>query len=279
MITTELSNIQGLISSNAKLSVGVDFLRLMRTEGLLEASKGLFPAICGGAVRNGLFTGREINDIDVFLFRDSRSPAYQGGLDTTTALLHELTEVRQNILSWLEDQEIEWQSLLSDAASAYFGSQQFLEIVQFVWREVTIQIMIPTSRHLSNGIDHLMRTMPLYSAVALTMDYVRVYDLALANYCLPRNQYFVGTERDIPYLRHKFPGGVYLPVSGSREASVAALSFFIESAPLADINMNDSQMMGINSTNSLLKRAYKSKFPDLTDDQIQQGPVAPTNVS
>lgn len=118
MITTELENIQGLISSNRKLSVGMDFLRLMRTEGLLEANKGLFPAILGGAVRDGLFLGREINDIDVFLFYDQRSALTTSPLTSRRERSDAMADVRQNILAWLEDMEIEWQSLLSDRASA-----------------------------------------------------------------------------------------------------------------------------------------------------------------
>ncbi|MCS5737351.1 hypothetical protein, partial [Herbiconiux daphne] len=157
MITTELSNIQGLVSSSRKLTVGMEFLRLMRDEGLLEANRGFFPAICGGAVRDGLFTGREINDIDIFLFRDQRAPTVTERIGTNAEIRNELEDIRQNILAWLEDMEADSVSLLSANAEAYFGVQRFVDITQFVWREVIYQIMIPTQAQLSGGIDHLLR--------------------------------------------------------------------------------------------------------------------------
>ena len=274
MITTELSNIEGTISSNAKLSTGMDFMRLMRSEGLLEASKGLFPVICGGAVRDGLFTGREINDIDIFLFRDHRSPL----VSETIGDLHvAMADVRQNVLAWLEDMEIEHQSLLSDRASAYFGSQQFLDIIQFVWNNVTIQIMIPLGNCLQSGVDGVMRTMPLYSAVALTLNYLRVYDLALANYCMPRNHYLVGTERDVPYLRNKFPNGVLIPVNDSRVASVTALAHYVESIPFSEVNTLDHTQMAKNSTANLLKRAFLDLVPVQFPDRLIQTSGSPAN--
>lgn len=278
MITTELENIQGLISSNRKLSVGMDFLRLMRTEGLLEANKGLFPAILGGAVRDGLFLGREINDIDVFLFYDQRSALTTSPLTSRRERSDAMADVRQNILAWLEDMEIEWQSLLSDRASAYFGQNQFHEIIQFVWRETTIQVMIPNGESLNSSIDGLMRTMPLYSTVALTLNYLRVYDLALANFCMPRNHYFVGTEKDIPYLRNKAPTGVFIPVSNTNTAISSALNHYVEASSSLDaLNVNNGASMGVNAMTSLLKRAFLDRIAVGNTDRISQSTANPTH--
>lgn len=276
MITTELSNIQGLISANAKLSTGLDFLRLMRSEGLLEARKGYFPAICGGAVRDGLFLGREINDIDIFLFRDNRSPLAVDNPSTSAAVAQDMRDIQQDFLAWLEDMEIPHQSLLSDRASAYFGAQRFLDIIQFVWNEVTIQVMIPLGNTLSNGIDNLLRTMPIWSGCCLTMQYLRMFDTTLSHYYLPENHFFVATDRDIPYLRHKAPDGVMVPVNTAREAVMLTLSQYMNTTTLDAMRVNDAVVMNSNNTNGLVRRAAADKL-GITEAQVNQMSGTPVN--
>lgn len=276
MITTELSNIQGLISSNSKLTAGMDFMRLMRTEGLLEASRGLFPAIVGGAVRDGLFTGREINDIDIFIFRDGRSPAAVQQLTNTRDLEQEMRDYRQNLLAWLEDMEIDSRSLLSDRAASYFGGQRFLDIIEFVWNSVTIQVMIPAGNTLQHGVDNLLRTMPIYSALAITQEYLRMFDTTAAHMWLPEGTYFVATERDVPYLRHKFPQGRALPVSNSREAAMLALTQYHRTVTLDEVNLNDTASMNVNSANSMCRRALAEKF-NVPFEVLTNVTQAPTN--
>lgn len=281
MITTDIVNIQGLISANAKLATGVQFMHTMRSEGLLEACKGYFPAILGGAVRDGLFLNREIHDIDIFLFRDSRSPVATDVDRTSNGVRNSVGEIRQNILAWLEDMEIEHQSLLSDRASAYFGSNQFSEILQFVWNDVTIQIMIPTAEMMSTSIDNLLRTMPIFSGVALTMDYLRMFDTTLAHYYLPENHYFVATDRDVPYLRNKAPNGILIPVSTARESVLMTLGQrFWHTAPMPTTGMplGDGQntFLNMNATPHITARAFMEKL-GLERGMVNQSSASPTN--
>lgn len=273
MITTELRNIAHLVAAKPKLQAGVDFMHLMRTEGILEAAKGFFPAICGGAVRDGLFTGREINDVDIFLFREMHSPVATDNPRTGAVLAQELEAVRQNLLSWLEDEEITSTSLLNTRAASYFGEQRFIDIIEFEWHDTRIQVMIPVVGQISSSLDYLLRTMPIYSGVALTMEHLRLFDATLASYYLPDNNYFVVNPRDASYLQNKFgPNARVIPVNNSREATVYGLSAFVDNSPLSVANTDDTSFMSSNSAANLARKAAAHSL------EIPQGMLSAGNL-
>lgn len=213
MIYVNNDQINARILANDKLSVGMDFLRLIRTEEFATRSDGIVPVIAGGAVRDGLFghkTNREVNDIDIFFHRaviqDGDVPTR-----TMTAVGQErfnetLQNLRENILVWLEDNEIPFESLLSDAAAEYFGGQSFLDILSFEWRGVTIQIMIPNrALHTASSAKSFLFLMPLMSGACLSLERLTMTTGFVASLNMPEGQVAAGTDRDLPYLRRKFP--------------------------------------------------------------------------
>lgn len=213
MIYVNNDQINARILANDKLSVGMDFLRLIRTEEFATRSDGIVPVIAGGAVRDGLFghkTNREVNDIDIFFHRaveqDGDAPTRTMGVARTDQFNDTLRNLRENILVWLEDNEIPFESLLSDAAAEYFGGQSFLDILSFEWRGVTIQIMIPNRAiHTSASAKNFLFLMPLMSGACLSLERLTMTTGFVASLNMPAGQVAAGTDRDLPYLRRKFP--------------------------------------------------------------------------
>ena len=268
MITMEVAHLQNHIAASEKLSVGYDFMQLIRSEGLVDVTTGLFPAICGGAVRNGLFLNTPINDVDIFLFKSS-----SGDRRVQLSTQRDLDQIRDNILSWLEDEGIESQSLLS---SNYMGNQTFTDIIQFVWRNVTIQVMIPGVTSASQSIDNLLRTLPIYSSVVLTLEYLRMFNITVAQYYLPEHVYYVGSDRDISYLRNKDPNSTVIPIANAGDAIGPALSQFVNTLPLGNVNLSDAELIRSNTAMSLVKRAFCHKL-GVVSTQFTTSPSTPNH--
>ncbi|MCS5736977.1 hypothetical protein, partial [Herbiconiux daphne] len=117
---------------------------------------------------------------------------------------------------------------------------------------------------------------PLHSGMCLTLDYFRAYDTSVAHMWLPENQYFVATERDIPYLRRKAPNGRMIPVSNNREAAMIALSGRQQSVSLDEINITSTASMNINSASNMIRRALAERW-GVSIDVLSANPVTPVN--
>lgn len=210
--STSEERIQTLINGNEKLSTGMAFLQLMEEQQILTG--GVESAIVGGAVRDVFFHNQNPNDIDVFLYRTRVTPLmsphyvqYVRDIDFGRA--------REEILMWLEDQDIEHESLLSERAAEYFGGQRFLDILSFEWRGVNIQIMIPNGDMNTSplGLDGLLDTMPTYSKVCLTLDTFAATNAGFTSQFLEEKPLCI--TADIAYLRNKFPDENYIRFANS----------------------------------------------------------------
>lgn len=262
MISIERSSLAVNLAANPVMNAGLSFLNVIRHENMTLLEDGLSPAIVGGAPRDVLFGNSTPNDIDIFFYRNNRTP------DSTTGINRSLNYLRENLLVWLDDNEIEFRSLLSENAAAYFGSQRFLDIIEFQYQGATIQVMIPQDRmHTPSGIANLLATMPLVSGIAVTLERVITTNAFIAA-CELRGHgvYPAAHDRDLQYLRRKVPSGQILR-TGSAEQLVfmalgrqGALTYSVNST----VSFDD---MSGNTANNIL-RLWCSQKLGLQDSLI-----------
>lgn len=210
--STSEERIQTLINGNEKLSTGMAFLQLMEEQQILTG--GVESAIVGGAVRDVFFHNQNPNDIDVFLYRARVAPLMSRNYVQYVRDI-DFGRAREEILMWLEDQDIEHESLLSERAAEYFGGQRFLDILSFEWNGVNIQIMIPNGDMNTSplGLDGLLDTMPTYSKLCLTLDTFASTNAGFASQFLEEKPLCI--TADIAYLRNKFPDERFIRFSNS----------------------------------------------------------------
>lgn len=260
------SRISQRLFSNSHLTNGLLFLSRFRTENIMSRATGFSPAIVGGAVRDVVFEGRDPNDIDIFIYRN-RDLSRTEVQNSTEAF----NNIREDLILWLEDQDIEHRSLLSDSAAQYDADgNRFLDIIDFVWNGTNIQVMIPrTLMHCASSVKGLISTMPLVSAAALTLEHLVFSDAFLgAQYLKPSNIYPAATDRDFAYLNRKHPEGEILRVTHSDAILFPALSqralvrYFNDVRPIPT-NMENTPVF--NAT-TLVRAGIQEMFPEVGDD-------------
>lgn len=259
-VSTEESFLSSRIGRSESLSTGMDFLRLMDEQSLLTG--GVESAIVGGAVRDVLFHNTTPNDIDIFLYKASvgnnMSPSLRAALQDVDFEL-----ARENIILWLEDQEIEYTSLISDRAAEYFGGNRFLEILDFNWRDKHFQIMIPSEGHsaIGRGLDWLLGTMPTYSKLCLTLDYFYASNAGVACQFMAEKPLCI--ETDIMYLRNKFPNERYIRFSNSTDLVFHSLRNHVLSQPISSLQRGVMPPRG-NTPSDLLEWACETWIGNIT---------------
>lgn len=261
----EHSYIQNRLESNSRLSTGLVFLSRLSSEGILDSSTtGLSPAIVGGAVRDVIFENSEPNDIDIFFYRNTST-----GNRSRTDYHNSLNRLREDLLLWLEDQNIEHESLLSPQAEGYTQGNRFLDIISFVWLGVNIQVMIPRDfLNTASSVGSLVSQMPLISGAAITLNRLVFSDSFLASQFLRRaNIYPAGIERntDYQYLRRKRPNGRILPISNLDALVYTAmadisLSNFLISAETPSVSVSTERAL---SRLNLINDGIRQLFPEI----------------
>ena len=201
MITIPFEVIESRVLANEKLSKGVDLIKELTSQLIIP--NGIVPVICGGAVRDVLVKGTDPNDIDIFFVR--------GEGDITSRREEVFSLLRDNLYLWLEDNEIEWNSLLRQSNYEEFSPAQYSDIVNFEKDGVQFQLMVPTT---SKALDTLCDGFPAMCRLALSTTgfHFSAIGLAAANYDLP----VMLNSRDARYCAKKYPGqNVYTFVSGN----------------------------------------------------------------
>lgn len=269
MISIERSSLAVDLAANPVMNAGLSFLNVIRHENMTSLEDGLSPAIVGGAPRDVLFGDSTPNDIDIFFYRNNRVP------DSTTGINRSLNYLRENLLVWLDDSEIEFRSLLSENAAAYFGSQRFLDIIEFQYQGATIQVMIPQDRmHTPSGVANLLATIPLVSGIAVTLERV-ITTNAFISSCELRSHgvYPAAHDLDIQYLRRKAPSGQILRTSSSEQLVFMALGRQVSTTYNVNSDIRFDDMSG-NTANSLLRTWCSQKLGLQADLVTVCGPMS-----
>lgn len=129
MITIPISNpsVQAKINRSEHLSVGMDLIRQWTRD--LAIPDGVVPLIAGGAVRDVFFKGTTPHDVDFFFGRD--------GITTTPSTAG--VDTKNNLMEWLEDNEIVVTSLSTEARAEYDQNGLFIDIVEFTYMGLRCQ--------------------------------------------------------------------------------------------------------------------------------------------
>jgi len=207
MICFPISSLNPSKLSNRKLAVGRHFLSLLSDEGLLPSNYSLRPVILGGVVRDTVFREREPNDVDIFFYRNLDILNTMGSSSARVHVDRDLRLLKENLLVWLEDLGLEYESLLTENDGQYPGSVgRFLDILSFEWSGVNIQIMIPSNYlNTSMSIGNLLASMPVVCGVGMTQNYIySTYAFAGSLPLLSSGVYPIAHDRDIAYVVKKF---------------------------------------------------------------------------
>lgn len=207
MISFPISSLNPSKLSNRKLAVGRHFLNLLSDEGLLTSDYSLRPVILGGVVRDAVFREREPNDVDIFFYRNLVVLNSMGSSSARVRVDRDLRLLKENLLVWLEDLGLEYESLLTENDGQYPGSVgRFLDIISFEWSGATIQIMIPSNYlNTSMSVGNLLSSMPIVCGVGMTQNYIySTYAFAGSLPMLTSRVYPIAHDRDIAYVVKKF---------------------------------------------------------------------------
>lgn len=251
---------ESYLRTNQRLSVGLDFLTLLRAAGIATLDQGYSPIILGGAVRDVVFEGRNPNDIDIFLYRTPQT----GRAMSRASYDLSLQNIREDLYLWLEDQEIEVQSLLSERAAEYFEGNRFLDILSFVWQGINIQVMIPQSfQQSASSVKQLLGQMPLISGCGITLENVVFTDsFVCANVLRNQNIFPAAYERDYQYLHRKRPEGRLLRINNIDQMIYSTLGHNSLDSRVTPVSSSHytSESTGFGRS-SLLNAEINSLFP------------------
>lgn len=263
MIVIPRTELENNLRSRLSMSIGLDFLELIQRENLSSFTRGVSPIILGGSVRDTLFEQRDPADVDIFFYRNHNFRL------TPRETNRMLLELKEDLLLWLDDQGIEYQSLLSERAEEYFHGNRFLDIIDFQWRGAHIQIMIPRNYlNLTDGVKNLLHTMPLISGVGVNLEHVVFTKAFIAsNYLRSNNLFPIAHERDLQYLRRKRPNGRYFRIKTVDALIFTALGYlhthnFRENS---NISFDD---VGFLDMSTAIRTAVSATFPGLTNFQV-----------
>lgn len=290
MLYIDTQDLSSVIAANEKLSVGMEFLRLIRRESFATIEQGIVPTIAGGAVRDGLFphkTNHEVNDIDIFFHRATTEHTSHFGDGRATRAEQQIYDInlqrlRENVMVWLEDNDIPFESLLSEQAAEYFGSQRFLDIISFVWQGVTIQMMIPSNYlSLCSSSKSFLTTMPVISGACLSLDRLTMTPAFVAAINAPQGVSLSGMDVDLPYIRRKFPDNqvVFFTTQGMMIGYTLQAYFrSITASAIAGRTANENPITAANSGAQIALRAA-ADFLGLAPQQITFNNTRPVDIS
>lgn len=249
------------VRPNERLNTGLDFLSLLRSEEICPRSRGLSAAIIGGAVRDVFFSNCNPNDIDIFFYAN-----LEGG--RTQQRAQRLVHIKEDLIVWLEDQDIPYESLLREPTSDYADeSQRFLDIISFMWRNTKIQVMIPRDvMNTAGNIFSLVSSMPTFCLIAITLEHLVVGNTFLPAYALAeRNIYPCLDSKDVAYVRKKRPNGAMVSVSSSDALIYLAFSVNTEGTiiPTEDTRTPREIFESLNLVRkqTLLSHEIRRRFP------------------
>lgn len=260
VISRSHESIPTLLAGNARLATGLDFLNLIRESSVVERFTGLSPMIVGGAVRDVLFEGNNPNDIDIFFYRNDSVPT------TQRIINQQLQNAREDLLLWLEDQDIAYESLLSDAAANYFGGNRFLDILSFEWRGVNIQVMIPQNYlNLASNQRSLLKDMPLSAGAGITLENIVFLDTFLCcNEMRHNNIYPAPRNMDVQYYRRKRPNGRILRIANVDSLVYSSLGVkHLNSVSLGTEQITVLEAAPVFNRRYLIEKEINSLFPNL----------------
>lgn len=290
MLYVDTQNLGSVIVANEKLLVGMEFLRLIRSESFATIQQGIVPVIAGGAVRDGLFphkTNHEVNDIDVFFHRATTEHSVHFGDARVTRAEQQtfetvLQQLRENIMVWLEDNDIPFESLLSEQAAEYFGSQRFLDIISFVWQGVTIQVMIPSSYlSLCSSAKSFLTTMPIISGACLSLDRLTMSPAFVAAINAPQGVSLAGMDVDLLYLRRKFPNNEVIFFTTQGMMTGYSLNTYFRSVTASSIvgrTAEENRAMNVNHSSNVALRAA-ADFLRLDPQQVEFSNIRLVDIS
>lgn len=250
------------VAPNQRLNTGIDFLRLLRSEGICPLGEGLSPAIMGGAPRDVFFSRANPNDIDIFFFANLN---YQRASSTRV-----LNNLKEDLIVWLEDQNIEYESLLNEASSEYGNVNRFLDIISFNWRDTKIQVMIPSNRlHTSGDVFSLINSMPLFSAIAITQENLIISNVFLAAYKMSESNLYPFTSyKDVAYTRKKRPNGNLIHVASGDCLIYLAFGEDARSMHISPSDQRSPEMIYRSSNpvrrSTLHQREISRRFTDIS---------------
>lgn len=266
MIKIPFDAIQGQVNGSQHITKGLELLESLTSS--LVIPNNVIPLISGGAVRDVFFRNATPHDVDIFFVLDDRSMIYHNSwLDDLSNSLY------RNILLWLEDQNIEWTSLLlsddEDIFAQYQGSDErlgFNDIIQFTFDGIVIQLMIP-SRVLR--ISTLSERFPVMCRFFLNQDGLFTTKPAALSQALPHP--VVTSDTDFRYVKKKWPNTVYFNYNTVVEMTSDVVYRVLSEdsvSPLHQMNADLETRVWLpgGSQGSKIDSFLRSKFPLLTSD-------------
>lgn len=144
------------IENSEHLNAGFSLIQRLKSD--LVIPDGILPIIAGGAVRDVVLKNTTPHDVDIFFIKTAVIN------QTTEQAQEESLQLKDQILTWLESENISWVSRRQ--SRDYVGSSQtYLEIAEFVLDGITFQLMIPEYIQLA---DQLLSRFPTSCYCAAT---------------------------------------------------------------------------------------------------------------
>lgn len=197
MFKIPFENIAAKVDASEKLTKGLRFIDTIIED--MVVPDGIVPVVAGGAVRDVLIKGDDPHDIDIFFVRNNAGVTSNDFL----TLLHE------NLILWLEDKEIEWTTLAR--TSQYQNDDSYIDIMDFVFEGVNIQLMVPSTLRTANS---LVERFPLMCRAVCNK--TGLYFTATGFSSMTFDRPVMINDRDLRYCQKKYPDQeVYTFVSGN----------------------------------------------------------------
>lgn len=268
MISFPISSLNPVKLNNHKLGIGRAFLNLLSSEDILPSDYSLSPILLGGVVRDSVFREREPNDIDIFFYRNLETIRSLGSSTSRSRVDMDLSRLQENLLVWLEDIGLEYESLLVENNGQYPNSAgRFLDILSFEWSGATIQVMIPLNyMNTAHSVSNLLASMPLICGVGMTKNFIYTTNaFAGALNMLGSGVHPVAHDRDVAYITKKFGENALIRrYDGSEQLVQDGLSaIFGEFAVVTAGSVTNRDNMPRVTQTELIRRYYVSLFGDI----------------
>lgn len=269
--------LQDKINNSAHLCAGLSLINEW-IEDLVLPDR-IIALIGGGAVRDTFIKDTTPHDVDIFFVRDTSQ-----SMPVSQRVLA-VADLEQNLRLWLEDKNIQVNSLAVEAREDYVGNgNRYSDILEISYDGVVIQLMIPSE--LQN-LSTLSEQFPCICSHFLDSD--RQYHTTLLGFVSTISSIPCGyTRTDFNYLRKKFEGQEVIMFENSqtlfshiifREAGRVGLGYSTQTLTRERewVDRNRT-IMNRNSSSSVCRQLMRNMFqlPE-TDTLDNIVPVLPNS--